>query len=121
MRNKTPACQGPPLFPVLLDASVTAECRIRLVHVVRTEPFKEKLLKYPLEAVVQRVVTDVVTLTVEADNEFEALHKADQVLKIFPEPHDIPGVDYCFVEHRTNGDVEVLSLKEQDDIGVIGG
>ncbi len=72
---------------------------------------------YPLQAVVKRIVIDHITLAVEAETSEEAYEKAEQVLLSFPKAHTVPGVGYCFIEHRANGDIDILSLEEQEEHG----
>lgn len=75
-------------------------------------------MKFAFEAVVKRVITDTITLNVEAKDELTALAKAEEVLRHFPEGHNVPGVDYCYIENRVNGDVEIISIEDQKDHGV---
>jgi len=73
--------------------------------------------RFPLVATVQRVVTDTITLIVEADNEFEAFVKAEDVLESFPENHIIDGVPYCYIEDREYNDNTVLKIEIQEEYG----
>lgn len=68
-------------------------------------------MKYPFKATVQRVVTDEITIVVEADSEQEASDKAHDVLLVYPGGHIVEGVGYCYVENRHNGDASVISLE----------
>lgn len=56
---------------------------------------------FELQAVVKRQVVDTISLTVEAKNLSEAYTKAEEALSVYPEPLDVPGVSYMYVEDRT--------------------
>lgn len=51
-------------------------------------------------AEVKRLVTDTISLSVKADSLDEALQIADDVLQVYPEEHNLPGVGYVFIENR---------------------
>lgn len=74
--------------------------------------------KYPLVGIVERRVTDIVTITVNADSEEEAYDLARKVLEKFPDPHTYDGVDYCYTERREYRDSELVDLREQEDVGI---
>lgn len=57
-------------------------------------------MKYPMTGTVERVVTDKVTIVVEADTESDAFMVARRVLNVFPEAHDQDGVLHCRIEER---------------------
>lgn len=69
--------------------------------------------KYPLVAVVDRTVTDIISLTVEAESESAAYEIAGRVLEKFPHPHNEEGVSFCFVEQRKYHDPELMDLRDQ--------
>jgi hypothetical protein len=71
--------------------------------------------KYYLLARVNHKVTDVVTLTVEAESQSAAFEKAKQVLEIFPRPQDMEGVPYCYIEHRYYDNTEVAHIEEMTE------
>jgi hypothetical protein len=74
--------------------------------------------KFQLLGRVKHSITDVVTMTVEADSEEEAMNKARRVLELFPRPHTENGVPYCYIEHRVYNDTEVEHLENmQSDDG----
>lgn len=73
-------------------------------------------MKYHMQGTVTRVVTDTVSLTVEAEGELQAYAIAEGVLRKFPDEHEEDGVSYCYIEHRDNGeptsvDVEIVKDK----------
>lgn len=74
--------------------------------------------KFALEATIKRVVIDTVSLHVEADNEDEAYEKARQTLSVFPDPVDVDGIPYCYIENRENCEAEIINIKEEEDRGV---
>lgn len=65
---------------------------------------------YHFVAVVRRVVMDNIRLTVRAENPIVGRDKAEKFLSVFPEPSDVEGVDYGYIENRENLDTEVLDL-----------
>jgi hypothetical protein len=69
-------------------------------------------VKYQLLARVNHKVTDMVTLTVEAESQSDAFEKAKRVLQIFPRPQDMEGVPYCYIEHRYYTDTDVAHIEE---------
>lgn len=73
--------------------------------------------KFALEAKTKRVVTDTVSLHVEAKNYADAVAIAERALSRFPDPHYEEGINYCFVEHRDNGPAEVLEINQEEDRG----
>lgn len=58
-------------------------------------------MKFKMTGTVTRMVTDTVSLTVEAEGELQAHAIADKVLSKFPDAHD-EDVSYCYIEHRVN-------------------
>jgi hypothetical protein len=75
---------------------------------------------YDLVATTVRAVTDRISLTVEAADYGKAIIKAERVLDKFPQGHDEEGVPYVYIEHRDNGEVHIMDLRElideEDDI-----
>ncbi len=67
--------------------------------------------RYFLLAEVKHRITDVITLTVEAESEEEAFAKAKEVLEVFPRPVEQEGVPYCYIENRFFEDTEVTSIE----------
>ncbi len=79
--------------------------------------------QFHMAATTIRAITDIVSLSVEAEDLTEAMTKAELVLDNFPNPHTVEGVSYVYVDHRDYGDVAIMDLKEieqeeDDDIGV---
>jgi len=73
--------------------------------------------KFPFRAVVKRVVTDDILVHVKADTEEEAYSKAMEFLHIFPQPSDIEGVDFAYIENRDQSDATVVALELEEDEG----
>lgn len=71
--------------------------------------------KFHLLARVKHTVTDVVTLTVEAENEAEAFDKAKEALLVYPRPHDVEGIPYCYIEHRVFNDTQLEDLQNMEE------
>lgn len=74
--------------------------------------------RFPLKAVTKRVVTDTVSVVVEAKTLDSAIDRARQALDKYPNEHEVPGISFCRVENRENGDVNILSIEEEEDYGV---
>ncbi len=66
---------------------------------------------FPLAAVTTRQVTDTLQLKVAAETLEEARNKAMEVLRYYPSPHNVEGVDRCYINNRENGPSEVHSLE----------
>lgn len=72
------------------------------------------MYKFQLLAQVKHRITDVLTLTVEAENEEEAFAKAKDALEVFPRPCESDDIPYCYIEHRTFDDTEVVSIENME-------
>lgn len=70
--------------------------------------------RYALLAEVRHDITDVVTLTVEAENETEAFDKAKECLEVFPRPVEYDGVRSCYIEHRVFNDTKVIKIENME-------
>lgn len=68
-------------------------------------------MKYHLIGTVERVVTDLIHLDVEAKTEAGALDTARRVLSVFPEGHDEDGIDYCYLSKRNYDRVESIEIQ----------
>lgn len=76
-------------------------------------------MKYQMVGVVERIVTDIVTLTVEADTEEQAYEKSRAVLISFPNPHGEDGVPFCYVDKRKYHEpTEIIDIYMQEDHGI---
>ena len=69
-----------------------------------------KQKQFSFVAVVRRTVLDNVRLKVRARGPKEAYEKAEKFLSVFPEPSDVDGIDYGYIENRMNVDTETLEL-----------
>lgn len=67
--------------------------------------------KFKLVGVVDRTVTDVISLTIEAEDHSEAFEKAREVLRKYPEKHEVQGVPFCYVDSREWDEPELLDLR----------
>lgn len=74
-------------------------------------------MKYPLIATVDRTVTDVIRMSVEADDENEAYLIARRVLEKFPQPHSEEGVVFCYVENRHYHEPDLVDIVEPGEQG----
>jgi len=70
--------------------------------------------QYPMTAKVQRIVTDTISLKVEAENESQAILKAIKVLEQFPSEVTGEGVNYMYIENREQDNVTVLDIEIED-------
>ncbi len=73
---------------------------------------------YKLEATVVRTVTDDISIHVEAASEGEAKETAFKVLMRFPDDHKEDGVNYCYLNSRTPGGIDMISLDLEEEKGV---
>lgn len=74
---------------------------------------------FEMKAIVQRTVTDNISLTVEAKDVIEAYGVAEEALKSFPEPHGEDGVSYMYIDERMNGEASVMDLREVSEAPVV--
>lgn len=78
--------------------------------------FKEYIMKkYPLSAIVDRTVTDHISITVEAESESAAYEIARKVLDRFPDPHGEEGCSFCYVDARENSMPELIDLRAKEE------
>jgi hypothetical protein len=70
--------------------------------------------KFHFTASVERLVTDKIKLTVEAESDLHAQAIAEGVLHKFPDEHQETegAVPYCYIESRVNHEPVILSLEE---------
>lgn len=73
---------------------------------------------FPVRAVVRKIFLDNVILTVQADNEKDALEKAQQALEEYPGAVTLPGVPFFYVENREVEDSHVSNIEIRKDVVV---
>ena len=61
-------------------------------------------------AVLRRTVMDNLRFTVRADTLEQARAKAKEFVQDYPDPTEVEGIDYAYIDNRANLDVEVLDL-----------
>jgi len=73
-------------------------------------------MKYEMTAIVDRVVTDHISLKVEAATEDEAFLIARRALLRFPDDHgeDEKAVPFCYVDKRENSSGELMELRMKE-------
>lgn len=70
--------------------------------------------KFHLLARLNHRITDVVTLTVEAENQSDAFAKAKRALSTFPVT-EVEGIPYCYIEHRYFNETEVAHIEDMEE------